>query len=81
MTEKLSSLAYLASIPCQERDKAIESFYQDAAGNALVINKWFMIQALADYDGIIGIHTWYLYIQLDILYIYILDIRYTIYTY
>jgi aminopeptidase N len=56
MTDKLASLGCLVnSQDCsEEKAEALEKFYSDAAGNALVLNKWFGIQALADYPGVIG---------------------------
>ena len=58
MTDKLSSLACLAGLresdSQQEREEALQKFYNDAAGNALVVNKWFAIQATADYPGVLG---------------------------
>lgn len=54
MTDKVASLSCLASLDCPERKEAMEQFLIEAAGNALVINKWFMIQAMADYDGLIN---------------------------
>jgi len=54
MTDKLAALSCLASIDCSERDDAIETFYRDAGSNALVLNKWFMIQAIADNDNVLA---------------------------
>jgi aminopeptidase N len=50
MSDKLSAMASLVSLPSAdaERQQAIERFYTDAAGDALVINKWFSIQAMGD---------------------------------
>jgi len=49
MTEKIAALGCLVSkqgVP--ERQDAITSFHRDAAGDALVLNKWFAIQGMAD---------------------------------
>ena len=59
MTDKLSSLACLAGLArvpgsAEDRSEAMRVFYDEAAGNALVINKWFAIQAMADYPGVLG---------------------------
>ncbi len=53
MTDKISALVQLASIPSQARAEALETFYREANGNALVINKWFSIQATADYPNLL----------------------------
>jgi len=62
MTDKLSSLACLVScsgklgleLGCvQDKEEALSKFYTDAGSNALVVNKWFAIQAMADYDGVL----------------------------
>lgn len=54
MTEKLASLGCLVSKKDSvERKEALAQFHKDAAGNALVLNKWFAIQAMADYDGLL----------------------------
>jgi aminopeptidase N len=47
MTDNLMALAALTAQagPCPERDAALAQFYSAAAGDALVINKWFSIQA------------------------------------
>jgi len=47
MTDKLAALGELVSLPGGERDAALTSFYEDANGDALVINKWFSLQAMA----------------------------------
>jgi len=54
MTDKLAALSCLASVDCSECDHAIEAFYRDAGSNALVLNKWFMIQATADTDKVLA---------------------------
>jgi aminopeptidase N len=53
MTDKIAALKALSSLPSSERNDALATFYRDAEGNALVINKWFSIQALGDYSTIL----------------------------
>jgi aminopeptidase N len=55
MSDRLSALASLAGKgpACVESVEALASFYTQAAGNALVLNKWFGIQASADYAGLL----------------------------
>eukprot|EP00929_Paragymnodinium_shiwhaense_P007420 TRINITY_DN111332_c0_g1_i1.p1 TRINITY_DN111332_c0_g1~~TRINITY_DN111332_c0_g1_i1.p1 ORF type:complete len:1064 (+),score=335.62 TRINITY_DN111332_c0_g1_i1:38-3193(+) len=49
MTDKLSALACLIDMPeAPETAAAVKSFYEDAKGDALVVNKWFSMQASAD---------------------------------
>ena len=51
MTDKMAALTVLASMDgkgAEARDKALQKFYDDAKGDALVLNKWFMTQALSD---------------------------------
>jgi aminopeptidase N len=53
MSEKVAGLSCLANMPdsVPERALALQAFYDDADGDALVINKWFMIQAMADTEN------------------------------
>jgi aminopeptidase N len=56
MTDKVAALSALASIDGEgesARDEALEIFYKDANGDALVLNKWFMMQALADLPDVL----------------------------
>lgn len=53
MTDKIAALNALASLPGSRREEVLLQFHTDANGNALVLNKWFAIQAIADYDGLI----------------------------
>jgi aminopeptidase N len=51
MTDKMSALNALASMDgegANARDEALQRFYDEANGDALVLNKWFSVQALAD---------------------------------
>jgi len=47
MTDKLAALAELVNLSGTERESALAVFYEDAKGDALVINKWFALQAMA----------------------------------
>jgi aminopeptidase N len=51
MTDKLSALAALCSMPSAEREAALRAFYDTAQGQALVVNKWFSVQAMGDDEG------------------------------
>ena len=50
MTDSVAALASLAPIAGPARDEAMEAFYSRAKANkeALVINKWLSVQAMAD---------------------------------
>jgi aminopeptidase N len=45
MTDRQGALMVLASLDGPEREEALADFHQRYAGNALVIDKWFSIQA------------------------------------
>ena len=45
MTDRLAALSTLALIGGDAREQAFERFYQDFAGDALVVDKWFSLQA------------------------------------
>jgi len=47
MTDKIAAVAELANVPGSAREKVLGSFLEDAKGDALVINKWFALQAMA----------------------------------
>ena len=56
MTDKVAALSALASMDgegASARDEALEKFYADAKGDALVLNKWFTIQATADLPDVL----------------------------
>ena len=56
MTDKMAALSALASMDGEgatARDAAIERFYKEADGNALVLNKWFTVQALVDLSDVL----------------------------
>ncbi|PFH33850.1 aminopeptidase N protein [Besnoitia besnoiti] len=48
MTDKIAALSVLTSLPyAQERQEALEMFYQEAKGNPQLLTKWFALQALS----------------------------------
>ena len=58
MTDKYSALSCLVSMDGEEdvvarRESAIKKFYDDANGDALILNKWFTVQALADLPDVL----------------------------
>ena len=56
MTDKMAALSALASMDGEGeeyRDKALKDFYDDAEGDALVLNKWFSVQAMADLPDVL----------------------------
>jgi aminopeptidase N len=54
MTDKISALGCLISFESQETVDATAKFYTDANSDALVLNKWFAIQAMADNKDILS---------------------------
>ncbi len=56
MTDKVSALNCLVSMKGDAssiRDEFLQRFYDEAQGDALVLDKWFMIQAMADQPDIL----------------------------
>jgi len=56
MTDKIAALSALASMDgegTEARDEALKRFYEDANGDALVLNKWFSVQAMADLPDVL----------------------------
>ncbi|MEL7189734.1 MAG: aminopeptidase N [Pseudomonadota bacterium] len=47
MTDRQGAMTVLASLDAPEREERLASFYQRYAGNDLVIDKWFMLQAFS----------------------------------
>ena len=45
MTDRQGALMVLCSLDCEERDMALADFYKRHQGDALVIDKWFSLQA------------------------------------
>jgi aminopeptidase N len=48
MTDRQGALAALAGTDAPEREEALGAFYRHYAANPLVLDKWFMVQALAN---------------------------------
>merc|ERR1711966_612796 len=56
MTDKVAALSALASMGGEgaaARDEALKRFYEEAGGDALVLNKWFSVQALANLPDVL----------------------------
>jgi aminopeptidase N len=51
MTDVLAALSLLGDIDCPERDVAFRHFYDRWAGDDLVIDKWFALQATSSLPG------------------------------
>ncbi len=56
MTDKIAALTAMASMDgagAPARDKTLQRFYEEANGDALVLNKWFSVQAMADLPDVL----------------------------
>ena len=53
MTDQLSALACLASVPGDAGDRALDAFYEQWKHLALVVDKWLSVQAGADRDDVL----------------------------
>jgi aminopeptidase N len=53
MTDVLAALSILSGVDCQERTGALAAFYQAWRRDALVLDKWFAIQAMSSLPGTI----------------------------
>lgn len=56
MTDKMAAFNALASMDgagSEARDKTIKRFYEEANGDALVLNKWFAVQAMANLPDVL----------------------------
>jgi len=51
MTDSLAAIAPLNNIDCPERGQVLREFYDRWQGEALVINKWFSLQASSSLPG------------------------------
>jgi aminopeptidase N len=51
MTDVLAALAVLSAIECEERADALAAFHAAWRGDALVVDKWFAIQAMSPLPG------------------------------
>jgi aminopeptidase N len=54
MTEKLGALGALTTIPGPEREHALEAFARSYATEPLILDKWFVLQALIPESGTLG---------------------------
>ena len=45
MTDQVGALKTLSLISCAQRERALDSYFRSHANDALVVNKWFAIQA------------------------------------
>ena len=50
MTDRQGALGILANSEMPERETALAAFYERYRGDALVVDKWFMVQALSSRD-------------------------------
>ena len=53
MTDRVAALGALASMAGPDRESALAAFHSEARGDALVLNKWFGIQGLADLPDVL----------------------------
>jgi len=56
MTDRMAGLMALASMDgkgASAREAALKEFYEEAKGDALVLNKWFTVQATADLPDVL----------------------------
>jgi aminopeptidase N len=51
MTEEIAALGALSQTASAERETALNAFYRNHAGDALVIDKWFALQAMIAEPG------------------------------
>ena len=51
MTDRIAAVNGLANIDCPERLAALDEFYQFARGDALMLDKWFAVQAASHLPG------------------------------
>ncbi len=54
MTERQGALGVLVELPGEAREEALADFYSRFADNALVVDKWFSLQAMALQPGVLG---------------------------
>ncbi len=54
MTNKAVALSILADFDCEPSTKALQDFYNEFSGDALVIDKWFSIQALSKRSDVLA---------------------------
>jgi len=51
LTDKIAAMAAVNSIDCPERQELLDAFYEQYQNNALVLDKWFALQAVAPMPG------------------------------
>jgi aminopeptidase N len=51
MTDRMAALAVLSLIPGDMRERALDSFFRAHASDALVVDKWFALQAVIPESG------------------------------
>ncbi len=51
MTDEIAALGILTHVPGEAREQALDQFYQRHAADALVVDKWFVLQATITEDG------------------------------
>ncbi len=51
MTDSMAALSALADTPCPERDAVLKRFYEKWRNEALVLDKWFAVQATSRLPG------------------------------
>ena len=51
MSDRMGALSVVCEEPGKTRDNCLQHFHDEFAQHKLVIDKWFMLQALADYDN------------------------------
>ncbi len=51
MTDEIAALGVLAHLPGEAREHALDAFYRAHEGDALVIDKWFALQAIIPEQG------------------------------
>ncbi len=45
MTDDVAALQVMCSVPCAQREPALDSFFRNHAGEPLILDKWFALQA------------------------------------
>ena len=51
MTDRMGALSVICEHPGEVRTRCLEHFHESFTEHKLVIDKWFMLQALANYDN------------------------------
>ncbi|WP_298470437.1 aminopeptidase N [uncultured Erythrobacter sp.] len=54
MTDRQGALMVLCGLECAEREERLKAFYDRFEGNALVVDKWFTLQALSLHPDVIN---------------------------